>query len=192
MDCVICCDEIKDPDQMFKTPCGHVFHNSCLTPWFFKKPTCPVCRENFGDEDMDDESDEEDTEYYDSDNDDSSFTISYNFEEDNYPKRMIYLESLDYLTEHIGIIYDNPQIMIDKGMLNYVDGDRVYSVYSLVRNINSVTRIEFIYNKDRNHLDIDFISRQVFNNNGTYRVIGGWIFKRRANGYFNSDVACRV
>jgi len=30
-----------------KTPCGHIFHKKCLTPWVENKPNCPVCRSNF-------------------------------------------------------------------------------------------------------------------------------------------------
>jgi len=42
--CSICCDNIKNECNGFKTPCNHYMHNTCLTHWLLLKNTCPVCR----------------------------------------------------------------------------------------------------------------------------------------------------
>lgn len=47
--CSICMDDIPE-DDVFKTPCKHVFHKDCLKTWFVtqstegKEQTCPLCR----------------------------------------------------------------------------------------------------------------------------------------------------
>ena len=43
MDCSICYEEISSETE-FKTPCNHVFHKVCLSPWLQQKNTCPNCR----------------------------------------------------------------------------------------------------------------------------------------------------
>lgn len=39
--CSICIDTGK---KSVKTKCGHVFHHECLTVWYIKEGTCPLCR----------------------------------------------------------------------------------------------------------------------------------------------------
>ena len=43
--CSICLGNVIDP---IKSPCEHIYCNSCLTGWLLKKNTCPVCRKNIG------------------------------------------------------------------------------------------------------------------------------------------------
>ncbi|XP_033326779.2 TRAF interacting protein no poles isoform X2 [Megalopta genalis] len=43
--CVICSDLLTPTDDIFHTPCGHIFHFTCLTQWLERSKTCPQCRE---------------------------------------------------------------------------------------------------------------------------------------------------
>ncbi|XP_011502587.1 PREDICTED: E3 ubiquitin-protein ligase TRAIP [Ceratosolen solmsi marchali] len=42
--CAICHDELEKCNDIFGTPCGHVFHFPCLILWLEKAQTCPQCR----------------------------------------------------------------------------------------------------------------------------------------------------
>ena len=44
--CGICTEELCDEscDLVYKTPCDHVFHVSCLERWFGRNKSCPLCR----------------------------------------------------------------------------------------------------------------------------------------------------
>ncbi|KAG7202964.1 hypothetical protein KM043_010101 [Ampulex compressa] len=43
--CVICSDLFIPSDDIFYTPCGHIFHFACLTQWLERSKSCPQCRE---------------------------------------------------------------------------------------------------------------------------------------------------
>lgn len=43
-DCQVCFEKFKDADDIHKLPCKHLYHASCITPWFQTHDTCPVCR----------------------------------------------------------------------------------------------------------------------------------------------------
>ncbi|CAK9800031.1 E3 ubiquitin-protein ligase TRAIP [Anthophora quadrimaculata] len=43
--CVICSDLLVPSDDVFRTPCGHIFHFVCLTQWLERSKSCPQCRE---------------------------------------------------------------------------------------------------------------------------------------------------
>jgi hypothetical protein len=42
--CAICLDDIHSCGKVRKTPCGHLFHESCLQGWFHQGACCPLCR----------------------------------------------------------------------------------------------------------------------------------------------------
>jgi hypothetical protein len=42
-ECSICTEDISHTTGG-GLPCGHTFHNDCITPWFRNKNTCPNCR----------------------------------------------------------------------------------------------------------------------------------------------------
>ncbi|TGZ32108.1 TRAF-interacting protein [Temnothorax longispinosus] len=42
--CAICNDLLVPSDDVFRTPCGHVFHFACLTQWLERSKTCPQCQ----------------------------------------------------------------------------------------------------------------------------------------------------
>lgn len=47
INCPICQEEMKTNQHVFKTKCGHVFHQKCLKEWLVEKcerPTCPMCK----------------------------------------------------------------------------------------------------------------------------------------------------
>ncbi|XP_051154278.1 E3 ubiquitin-protein ligase TRAIP-like [Leptopilina boulardi] len=43
--CVICRELLLPSEDIFHTPCGHIFHFPCLTQWLERSKTCPQCRE---------------------------------------------------------------------------------------------------------------------------------------------------
>ena len=43
-ECSICLDKIK-MNELTVTPCGHLFHVTCLDPWTHEHDTCPLCRQ---------------------------------------------------------------------------------------------------------------------------------------------------
>lgn len=43
--CVICSDLFVSVDNIFTTPCGHIFHHVCLIQWMERKKDCPQCRQ---------------------------------------------------------------------------------------------------------------------------------------------------
>ncbi|XP_076183269.1 TRAF interacting protein no poles [Ptiloglossa arizonensis] len=43
--CIICSDLLRPSDDVFHTPCGHIFHFTCLIQWLERSPSCPQCRE---------------------------------------------------------------------------------------------------------------------------------------------------
>ena len=43
MECPICYDVIAE-GAAHSTPCGHVFHQACMTSWLERATTCPTCR----------------------------------------------------------------------------------------------------------------------------------------------------
>ncbi|CAD6993893.1 unnamed protein product [Ceratitis capitata] len=44
--CAICQDSYVSPVVL---ECGHIFCNSCVTTWFKREQTCPMCRAKVGD-----------------------------------------------------------------------------------------------------------------------------------------------
>ncbi|XP_033228359.1 E3 ubiquitin-protein ligase TRAIP-like [Belonocnema kinseyi] len=43
--CVICRELLLPSEDIFNTPCGHIFHFPCLTRWLERSKSCPQCRE---------------------------------------------------------------------------------------------------------------------------------------------------
>ncbi|KAL6423067.1 hypothetical protein ACFW04_010504 [Cataglyphis niger] len=43
--CVICSELLVPSNEVFHTPCGHIFHHICLIQWLERSKTCPQCRE---------------------------------------------------------------------------------------------------------------------------------------------------
>jgi len=45
-DCAICFENLlgKRKQKLYKTPCGHIFHEVCLRAWGIQKLDCPCCR----------------------------------------------------------------------------------------------------------------------------------------------------
>ncbi|CRK96435.1 CLUMA_CG009851, isoform A [Clunio marinus] len=44
INCVICSDLFVSSDNIFTTPCGHIFHYTCLIQWLERSKSCPQCR----------------------------------------------------------------------------------------------------------------------------------------------------
>jgi len=45
-DCAICFEDLlgESEEKLYKTPCGHIFHEICLRAWGIQKLDCPCCR----------------------------------------------------------------------------------------------------------------------------------------------------
>ena len=42
--CAICQEEMIATSDAVRLPCGHSYHEDCLTKWLTKQHTCPTCR----------------------------------------------------------------------------------------------------------------------------------------------------
>lgn len=46
--CAICLDMFQDEDEIRVLTCGHVYHSSCIVPWFTtRRAMCPLCKCDF-------------------------------------------------------------------------------------------------------------------------------------------------
>ena len=43
--CVICREELKNGDTLYRAPCGHKFHKKCLKRWLQEDNRCPMCND---------------------------------------------------------------------------------------------------------------------------------------------------
>uniref|UniRef100_A0A0D9V7Q3 RING-type domain-containing protein n=1 Tax=Leersia perrieri TaxID=77586 RepID=A0A0D9V7Q3_9ORYZ len=46
--CPVCLDDLEPGASAVVTPCEHVFHAGCITPWLEANDTCPICRAKSG------------------------------------------------------------------------------------------------------------------------------------------------
>ena len=47
--CLCCLEEFEESDTVALLPCGHVFHEACITEWFLSARSsgaCPICRQH--------------------------------------------------------------------------------------------------------------------------------------------------
>ena len=44
MQCNICLITNRE-QKLYKTPCGHVFHEACVKEWAADERKCPLCKE---------------------------------------------------------------------------------------------------------------------------------------------------
>lgn len=46
--CAICLDMFQDEDEVRVLTCGHIYHSSCIVPWFTtRRAMCPLCKYDF-------------------------------------------------------------------------------------------------------------------------------------------------
>jgi len=58
-ECVICLDDYEIGDALRCLPCGHAFHSNCIAKWLIERSaTCPLCKEDLYEEEVEDEEDE--------------------------------------------------------------------------------------------------------------------------------------
>lgn len=50
--CAICISDFEVGEKTVMLKCGHFFHKDCLMPWFLEHHTCPTCRENIDEGDL--------------------------------------------------------------------------------------------------------------------------------------------
>lgn len=44
--CSICLENFKYKDKVSVLPCNHIYHRSCISLWYNKDNSCPLCRIN--------------------------------------------------------------------------------------------------------------------------------------------------
>ncbi|KAL3466073.1 hypothetical protein BJX64DRAFT_36313 [Aspergillus heterothallicus] len=45
MECAICMESFKDDDSIRSLTCNHIYHATCIDPWFTKRQArCPLCK----------------------------------------------------------------------------------------------------------------------------------------------------
>jgi hypothetical protein len=42
--CAVCQEDYTSGESASFLPCGHCFHQACISPWLLKDRTCPTCR----------------------------------------------------------------------------------------------------------------------------------------------------
>ncbi|KAJ5646328.1 ring finger protein [Penicillium lividum] len=45
-ECAICISNLQLGERATILPCGHMFHDVCITQWVTRNPSCPLCRQN--------------------------------------------------------------------------------------------------------------------------------------------------
>ena len=45
-ECCICLNDIDKNSSIIVLSCNHIYHKNCITRWFNKNKTCPICRIN--------------------------------------------------------------------------------------------------------------------------------------------------
>jgi len=43
-ECALCLEDYSQGEEVLKLPCGHLFHENCVGPWFAKSLLCPLCQ----------------------------------------------------------------------------------------------------------------------------------------------------
>ena len=41
--CVVCQCEYEDQERVTQLPCGHLYHQGCISEWLSGNKTCPTC-----------------------------------------------------------------------------------------------------------------------------------------------------
>lgn len=97
--CAVCYENIENDGV--ETPCGHTFHNSCLTHWLISKTSCPMCRFQIGECEFEEE--------YFSDEEEIDYTFDVSFNSDRIGILNPFLEERVY-TEAANIVYETDEI----------------------------------------------------------------------------------
>ncbi|XP_031840283.1 E3 ubiquitin-protein ligase Iruka isoform X2 [Nomia melanderi] len=50
MQCSVCWEDFKLSEPVKQLPCLHIYHAPCILPWLELHGTCPICRQNLGDQ----------------------------------------------------------------------------------------------------------------------------------------------
>ncbi|XP_018398571.1 PREDICTED: E3 ubiquitin-protein ligase RNF126-B isoform X3 [Cyphomyrmex costatus] len=50
LQCSVCWEDFKLSEPVRQLPCQHVYHAPCIVPWLELHGTCPICRQNLGDQ----------------------------------------------------------------------------------------------------------------------------------------------
>lgn len=48
LQCSVCWEDFLLNEDVRQLPCSHVYHDGCIRPWLELHGTCPICRQNLG------------------------------------------------------------------------------------------------------------------------------------------------
>lgn len=48
LQCSVCWEDFILNEDVRQLPCSHVYHDGCIRPWLELHGTCPICRQNLG------------------------------------------------------------------------------------------------------------------------------------------------
>ena len=182
LQCSICYDDITDKNTCVKTPCGHCFHNECLTHWLLNKDNCPICRFQFGETEVDDYDEEFD--------DDEPYIIDIfsnlincnlsNKSLSQYIKNTIH-DIIDDLDETLEENNEQDNIWVDEGNIKYTELEiktkqQSVNIYVEFNTDSNLVRIEML-NKTYNPINKKIRDKHIKTQN--------WRFKKHNQRRFS-------
>ena len=57
--CAVCIEKFSVYEEAKQLPCNHLYHSGCITPSLHRRSSCPICRFQVNNNDVDDEEDED-------------------------------------------------------------------------------------------------------------------------------------
>ena len=159
MECSICYDEIH-ADHGIKPPCGHEFHNKCLTQWILKHSSCPICRYKLADEDTLEE--EEEASYYENDEEDGEPSVHILESEEMPLNDTIFSSIFDFATECANTNDDIWRPLMDEDDMAYVisawiqkkTDNTLHRIYLNIRKYDENIIVDYNIEILRNHTEI--------------------------------------
>ena len=176
-ECGICMEEIKSKD-MFKTKCGHNYHNCCITQWLLPNSSCPICRKQLiKDGDVDEDEDDDDD-----DDDDETGFLMYVWDKNCKPKNeetvMNYIE--EQIAEHEEDNSDTLEYTLESNIRIKENNIRKILYY----NINKIRQNSFV-------VDVFDFEIKLNYRNKFYRSKSKYKLKRN-NNYLKRSTKCNV
>lgn len=59
LQCSVCWEDFQLKEMVRQLPCAHIYHEPCIRPWLELHGTCPICRQNLGNDQVNSENNQE-------------------------------------------------------------------------------------------------------------------------------------